>query len=260
MKIFLSPNDLGARPLAVKTEQINSINGVYLVAPKDKLVTMETVTSPSVDTQTTLEPINPQNNISPEIPSPVNFEQAKIEPQPVSEIKPQVSPSDTFDGMFYNPIQSTNQFDNSGLSNGYPASLPVDQVVPPTPVIEIEKKIEPVSTVVLDENIILADKVKLAYLVEKGDTIEEICKKFGYNVPNFLAYNKLSITTSIMQGMILFLPFSDGEFTKADEIIYERINKKIIKLAKSSKLNDAGALSGLNNSGELNVSSNPNVF
>ena len=95
-------------------------------------------------------------------------------------------------------------------------------------------------------------QVHIAIGVKEGDTIESICNKYGYNVPEFLAYNHLAITTTLLPGMLLLFPQHTNELTIAEEEIFDNICNKLKQSAKfMSKGNTT--LSALNDVGELQV-------
>lgn len=217
--------------VTVEHSDAQPINSGFELPPETSNPVMPAAPEVAINTAPNV-PVS-ESVITPVTPSVPNAETSSEIQQPIPTNETSVAPTPEVDTSFKIP---KNEFGGSGIK--------VDDSV----------KVNEATT-----NEELDKKIKMAYIVENGDTIESICKKFGYNVPNFLAHNKLAITATIMAGMILFFPENDNMFTTADEINYEKLNKKLLRIAKNGGQANNDPLSGLNNSGELEVKST-NIF
>ena len=249
MKKFLSPKELGARPLAVKKEQIENLSNKYYTSQKEKLVSQTPEVNPTP--QPVLEPVNNNESMF------NSYTQAEVKPsQPIVENTPVVD--------IEKPVVSNDNFQNVAPSVD-PEDVATAETINPTvkqveePVMQTQPVSQPAQEQVSNQENSY-DKIKQAYVVEAGDTVESICNRFGYNVPNFLAYNKLAVTTTITPGMILFFPFNESVLTPVDEAIYRRISDKLLKIASMSKNSSQSTLTSLNDAGELSVSNEENMF
>ena len=82
---------------------------------------------------------------------------------------------------------------------------------PRRPLINIEKQFEEIT-----ENNLQTDTQTSSYIVQKGDTLYQIAKKFNITVSNLVQTNNLSDGNRLSIGMELIIPSGNGAASKMD--------------------------------------------